>query len=135
LPQNVTDAAVRQGISAVVDLSQRLALKRDAIKRAPGLKALAEQIRTDFGSREPTITWSPRHCFTVHFTYWFDAMPAMNQLPVIAQAVIAGLAQLEPRCMPATDVFIFFSRFGQDVATWQGGQFIVIPTPNPGAAG
>ena len=131
LPQGTPEEAVRRGISAVVHLSHRLARKRDAMKREPGLRTLAQKIRADFQVREPTIQWGVRHMFTVTFPFFFDQPPPMPRLAEIAQAVVDGLAELDTRCQPPSDVFIFFTLFGKEIATWQRGQFIVIPGPLP----
>ena len=58
----------------------------------------------------------------------------MDRLREISQAIVDGLTQLDPRCHPDNDVFVFFSKFGTDeIATWQGGRFHEVPgaAPNP----
>jgi len=135
LPDPIPEETVRQGISAVVGLAHRLAHKRDSLKRAPDLQRLSQGIATQFGIRAPTTEWTFRHIFTVRFPFFFDPMPSMDRLAEVSEAVVNGLKQLDSRCQPNTDVFIFFSRYGTEVATWQGGRFVVIPGSPPDPLG
>jgi hypothetical protein len=131
LPEGIPEGTVRQGIGAVVSLAHNLAHKRDALKRGPGLQGLSQRIATQFDVRAPEIKWNLRHMFTVTFPFFFDPMPPMDRLAEVSDAVVDGLKQIDSRCQPNTDVFIFFLRCGTQVATWQGGRFIVIPGPPP----
>ena len=133
LPDGIPEETVRKGIRAVIGLAYSLAHKRDSLRRAPDLQRLSRNIAAKFGIRAPTIEWALRHMFTVRFPFFFDPMPTMDRLAEVAGAVVDGLKELDHRCQPNTDVFVFFSRFGTEVATWQGGRFHVIPgaPPNP----
>ena len=135
LPDGIPEETVRQGISAVVGLAHRLAHKRDSLKRAPDLQRLSQEIASKFGIRAPTIEWAFRHMFTVRFPFFFDPIPPMDRLAEVSQAVVEGLIQLDSRCKPNTDVFIFFSQYGTEVATWQRGRFVVIPGSPPDPLG
>ncbi len=133
LPDGIPEATVRADISAVVRLAYVLAYKRDSLKRAPGLQQLSRDIAERFEIRAPTIQWNLPHKFSVSFPFMFDPMPSMDRLADVAQAVVDELKQLDSRCQPNSDVFIFFLQYGTDVATWQGGRFRVFPgqPPNP----
>jgi hypothetical protein len=129
LPDGVPDQKIREGITAVVLLSHKLAHKRDSLERAPKLRQLGQEIAVKFSVREPTIEWTLGHTYTAKFPFFFDAAPGADRLAEISDAVVHGLTQIDPRCRPEKDVFVFFSKFGTEIATWQGGRFHLIDTP------
>lgn len=137
LPDGVPETTIREGITAVVLLSQSLARKRDSLDREPALQRLSQDIAARCAVRAPRIEWTPRHSYTVRLSFFLDAAPAMDRLAEISHAVVDGLTQLDPRCRPDADVFIFFSKFATEIATWQRGRFHEIPDapPNPFAGG
>lgn len=126
LPDGVPEKKIREGITSVVLLSQKLAHKRDSLEKAPTLKRLGQEIAAKFSVREPTIEWALRHLYTVKCPFFLDEAPGADRLSEISDAVVDGLTHIDPRCRPENDVFIYFSKFGTEIATWQGGRFHVI---------
>lgn len=132
LPDGVPERTIREGISAVLRLAFKLAMRRDSLEREPGLRQLAEEIAAKFSIRSPTIEWHLGHRYTVHFRFALDPTPTMPRLEEVSQAVIDGLTSFDPRCKPETDVVIFFSKMFRDVATWQQGKFAELLAKPPG---
>jgi hypothetical protein len=64
----------------------------------------------------------------VKFPFFLDEAPSADRLTEIAAALVDGLIHIDPRCRPEKDVFIWFSKFRTEIATWQGGRFHVIDT-------
>jgi hypothetical protein len=126
VPDGVPEQEIRDGIAAVVLLARKLAHKRDSFGHAPRLRQLGQEIAVKFTVREPTIEWELRHRYTVKFPFFLDEVPRTDRLVEISDAIIEGLTHIDPRCRPETDVFIWFSKFGAEIATWQGGRFHVI---------
>jgi hypothetical protein len=128
-PESVPEQKIREGITAVVLLSHKLAHKRDSLERTPRLRQLGQEIAVKFSVREPAIEWTSGHMCTAKFPFFFDEAPGADRLAEISDAVVHGLAEIDPRCRPEKDVFVFFSKFGIEIATWQGGRFHMIETP------
>lgn len=128
LPAGLPEETVREGIWAVLTMTELLAGHAEGIEARPDMEDLAARIADAYGGLpRPVVVYLGKHRVGVQFskvTFDDDWIPPADEVAAIADAVSEMRRERDPRFEPNEHLRIIFLRFPHELrAKWDRGRF------------